>query len=413
MSLDKFVTRTKKIKENNITEESIQKCLETTFKIPSFRDKQHEIIKSVLLEKTDVCAILATGTGKSLCYQLPAVMQQGITIVISPLIALMHDQVTSLISLGVVVERLDSQQKVSVQNKIYKDLEFGNPTIKILYTTPEQVTGKLFDSRKTCYAKNMLAMFAIDEAHCISNWGLNFRKSYRRLDLLKKTFRDVPMIALTATATPKVRKDIIDTLGLKNPKVFVSTFNRPEIMYEFRIDVRDSEKDLCDFLQDHANECGIIYARTKKNVVSLVEKLKSAGYLAEGYHSEINKTEKKNIQNAWISGKIHIIVATISFGMGIDKSNVRFVVHFGLPDSIEAFYQQSGRAGRDKQKSLSVLYFSIEEKNTVEFLIGKESENQDGEIRTIQMDSFEKFVELCTTTGCRRKFILQYLQQDV
>lgn len=332
---------------------------------------------------------------------------KGLTVVVSPLLALMHDQVLALKKLNVEVACLDStQQKTEIQ-RIHKDLENGTPTIKILYTTPEQIQTERFQSLlKTVYCKDNLSLFAIDEAHCISTWGKDFRKSYQKLSVLKKIFPNVPIIALTATATLNVRKDIIETLGLVGSKTFISSFNRPEISYIVKNKdlIDDPKKDLFKFLNEHREECGIIYCRTKKGVEDLVNSLTENKFLAEGYHSEKTKKERKQIQLNWISNKVQIIVATISFGMGIDKGDVRYVVHYTLPDSLESFYQQSGRCGRDKKKSVSLLYYSSDEKSTIQFLLSKE----DNERSKILQEGFEKFIEFCTIKSCRRRFILEY-----
>lgn len=324
----------------------------------------------------------------------------------------MHDQVSTLKKLNIQVACFDSTQGKNEIQRIQKDLENGTPSIKILYTTPEQIQTEKFQSLlKTVYCKDSLSLFAIDEAHCISTWGKDFRKSYQKLSILKKNFPNTPIIALTATATNQVRKDIIDTLGLKDVKTFISSFNRPEITYVVKNKdlIQDPFKDLSKFLDEHREECGIIYCRTKKGVEDLVNSLKEQKFLAAGYHSEKTKKERKEIQNDWISNKVKIIIATISFGMGIDKSDVRYVVHYTLPDSLESFYQQSGRCGRDKKKSVSLLYYSTDEKSTIEFLLSKE----DNERTKILQNGFEKFIEFCTIKSCRRKHILEYFGEKI
>lgn len=410
MSLDAFVVRTKKRNDSEITQECLLSALKDKFHHDSFRSPQLEIVKSICIDKKDTFVLLPTGAGKSLCYQLPGTVLTGITIVISPLLALINEQVTSLKKKGINVASLDSTQKGSTVDAIYKDLMFGTPTIKILYTTPETLSSnKLNNVLKVCYERGNLSLFAIDEAHCISSWGMNFRPSYRRLGQIKKNYGKVPVIALTATATPKVRDDIIKSLNLKDHATFISSFNRPEITYQVKRQVSDVDEDLVKFLKDHDDECGIIYCRSKKGIDSLVEKLNENGFPARAFHGDIPKKEKAKIQEQW-GTEFKLVVGSIALGMGIDKSDVRFVVHMTVPDSLESFYQQSGRCGRDGKPSISLLYFSYDEQSLQEYLITthEKDDSHDEAIIKNQLEGFQKFVKFCTGTECRRKYLLQY-----
>jgi len=308
---------------------------------------------------------------------------------------------------------ISSSQSKKESDKILLELQSGNPQMKLLYVTPERIQTQQFRSiMESLYKKSLIAYIAIDECHCVSQWGHEFRPDYKKLSSIRTDFPDIPICALTATSTYKVQKDVMDTLRLINPIMFKTSFNRANIKYVVRdADLLSNvEEDLVKFLSAHEGECGIIYCRTKVILESLVEKLNNFGIAARGYHASMPQKSRVESQNVWLSNQVKIIVATIAYGMGIDKEDVRFVVHYQLPKSMESFYQESGRAGRDQKPSVSLLYYCEAERRSISWLI----ENQTSS-RTQEADSerFEKVVEYCKLDkGCRRKFILSYFGEE-
>ncbi|KAG2378993.1 hypothetical protein C9374_007631 [Naegleria lovaniensis] len=396
-------------------------ALKTKFKLEEFRPNQFEIIFNLLKNRQDTLAVLPTGAGKSLTYQLPAVILPGVTLVVSPLIALMHNQVQALENLNIKANFWNSSQKKSEITKIQHDMEGGNPKYKIIYVTPELLTANQnFQALMRLLAsRDQLSLIAIDECHTINSWS-DFRKSFRQLGSLKSSFPQVPTIALTATATDKVRTDIVQCLQLRNPKCFITSFNRPNISYEIRYKdiIKDPYGDLCNFLKSRIGECGIIYCRTKNQVEELVSQLSNekddddqALFTVKPYHAGVKLSERKTVLNDWLKGTTKIIVATIAFGMGIDKKDVRFVVHFALPKSLEGFYQESGRAGRDGKKSVSLLYHCSREKSSISFLISRDTKLGADRMQEVEQ-AFTKVCEFCETGCCRRKFILEYFGES-
>jgi ATP-dependent DNA helicase RecQ len=386
------------------TNNSLKNLLQKYFGHHSFRPFQEEIIKSVI-DGNDTLAIMPTGGGKSICFQLPALAFNGLTIVISPLIALMKDQVDALKINGIPAEFLNSTQSTSEQNYIIQRLK--NDEIKLLYLAPERIfsEGNTFiDFLKTL----PIQLFAIDEAHCISQWGHDFRPEYTKLSVLKREFPKVPLIALTATADDKTRLDIIKILGVEKGNKFIAGFNRPNIHY-FVQAKRNSKARLVEFLKNKKKESGIIYTLSRKSTESLAEDLNDLGFSALPYHAGLSNAEREKNQDLFIKDEVKIIVATIAFGMGIDKSNVRFVVHMDLPKNIEGYYQETGRAGRDGLKSDALLFFS---RGDAILLTKYATIEHNPEQSAILLRKLDKMVEYCETTKCRRTFLLNYFGEN-
>lgn len=378
--------------------------LQSKFGYESFRFNQEQIIET-LINKQDAFVLMPTGGGKSLCYQIPALMFPGLTVVISPLIALMKDQVDALKINGIKAAYLNSSLSSSESAAVYNELRQSN--LKLLYIAPERLFsgGDQFLS----FLQTLdISLFAIDEAHCISHWGHDFRPEYRLLSALKKEFPTAPIIALTATADKLTRDDILDKLQLKNAQTFISSFNRPNIHYTI-LPKRGMYDQLLDYLSEHRDDSGIIYALSRNSTESLVEKLRRDGFSALPYHAGLTSDIRKSNQDSFVRDEVKIIVATIAFGMGINKSNVRFVIHTDLPKNIESYYQETGRAGRDGLKSDALLYYSggdvIKLKNfaTIE---GNPEQTR------IMLRKLAQMSALCESNNCRRKSILNYFGEE-
>ncbi|XP_055824572.1 ATP-dependent DNA helicase Q-like 3 [Solanum dulcamara] len=398
-----------------IGKETLVKLLRWHFGHSDFRGKQLEAIEAVLSGRDCFC-LMPTGGGKSMCYQVPALTKPGIVLVVSPLIALMENQVSTLKEKKIPAEFLSSTQTVQVKNKIYEDLESGKPAVRLLYVTPELIATSGFMSKLTkIHARGFLNLIAIDEAHCISSWGHDFRPSYRKLSSLRSHFPNVPVLALTATAVPKVQKDVIESLNLQNPLVLKSSFNRPNIYYEVRYKdlLDDPYADVCKLLKSCGNVCAIIYCLERTMCDDLAIHLTNNGISCAAYHAGLNNKMRSSVLDAWISSKTQVVVATVAFGMGIDRKDVRVVCHFNIPKSMEGFYQESGRAGRDQLPSRSVLYYGVDDHRRMEFILSNTKRNKD-ESSSLQdksskksLDDFKQMVEYCEGSGCRRKMILE------
>ena len=373
--------------------------LERYFGYTSFLPHQEKIIDAVLAGR-DVLAVMATGGGKSLCYQLPALVLGGLTVVVSPLIALMKDQVDSLRANGVTAATLNSSLGYGEQKIIERVILEGR--IRILYVSPERAVQPFFLS---LLAKANVRLIAIDEAHCISMWGHNFRPEYRRLRVLKERFPAVPVIALTATAIPAVQDDIAVQLALKNPARFVGSFNRKNLTYRVVPKARYFPA-LVAYLNEHRDDAGIVYAATREGVETLATKLRSKGFSALPYHAGLPEAVRTEHQEAFSRGDANIICATIAFGMGIDKPDVRFVIHTDLPRDLESYYQETGRAGRDGDPADCILFYSRGDYGMIRFLIEKES--ADAGQKDVAYRKAGAMLDYCETTGCRRKFLLDY-----
>lgn len=352
--------------------DGLDKILADRFHLPAFRPMQREAIESVLAAR-DTLVIMPTGGGKSLCYQLPALLLPGITLVISPLIALMKDQVDSLRRIGIPAMALNSSLTFAETRALVRRAQTGD--FKLLFVAPERLESYPFKDELQYLP---ISLLAIDEAHCISQWGHDFRTSYRRIPDVYSAFADgkrPPVIALTATATPEVQIDIAKLLSLNDPLKIVTGFERPNLAYGVIRDSGDSDKDtrLRDILQSTQTGSSIVYAATRKAVDKITADLRAKNFSAEGYHAGVPLTLRKQIQERYQSGQTKVMVATSAFGMGVDKGDVRTVVHYNIPGSLEAYYQESGRAGRDGNLSHAVLFYNPRDKNLQEMLLRSNS----------------------------------------
>jgi ATP-dependent DNA helicase RecQ len=382
-----------------------QEILKHQFGYDSFRMNQQTAIETVLTGK-DCLVLMPTGGGKSLCYQIPALMLDGLTVVISPLIALMKDQVDALKNNGVEASFLNSTQTGQEQTEVFRAIRSGR--LKLLYVAPERLlqSGEQFID----FLKDInVSLFAIDEAHCISSWGHDFRPEYIQLGKLKRYFPEIPIIALTATADKLVRNDIVERLNIRNADVFVSSFNRPNIYYRIE-PKRNSYAQLLEYLDKRRDESGIIYCLSRNSVDNLAQDLHDEGFSAVPYHAGLDKEKRDRHQELFLRDETKIVVATIAFGMGIDKSNVRFVVHLDLPKNIESYYQETGRAGRDGLQSEALLFFSWGDINKLKGFAEVDGNERQTEIMLKKLKLMGDFGDLKT---CRRKFLLNYFSEEL
>jgi ATP-dependent DNA helicase RecQ len=384
--------------------EKAREILKHRFGFDEFRMNQEPAIEAVLSGR-DCVVLMPTGGGKSLCYQIPALMLDGLTVVISPLIALMKDQVDALRANGVDAAFLNSTQSGSEQVEVFRDVRSGK--LKLLYVAPERLL-QSGDQFLDFLRGTNISLFAIDEAHCISSWGHDFRPEYLRLAALKSEFPKIPLIALTATADKLVRKDIFDRLNVPQAELFISSFNRPNIFYSVE-PKRNSYGQLLDYLEKRKDESGIIYCLSRNSVDSLAEDLKREGYSALPYHAGLDKQTRDKHQESFLRDETKIVVATIAFGMGIDKSNVRFVVHMDLPKNVESYYQETGRAGRDGLPSDALLFFSWGDVIKLKGFAEVDGNAAQSEIMLNKLDQMGKFGDLRT---CRLKFLLNYFSEE-
>ncbi|MBU4222087.1 MAG: ATP-dependent DNA helicase, partial [Euryarchaeota archaeon] len=372
------------------------------FGYSEFRQLQQDIILDVL-KGNDTLVLMPTGGGKSLCYQYPSLLFKGLTIVVSPLIALMKTQVDSLRQNGIAAEYINSSLNYEDISKIKSALLQNR--IRLLYVAPERLTIPSFLS----FLKGLkISLFAIDEAHCISEWGHDFRPEYRQLKIIGTSFPDVPIIALTATATTKVREDIINQLDFKDCKKYIASFNRENLVYYVK-PKQDAFRQIVEFLKTKPHESGIIYCYSRKNVDTLTENLKYAGFRALPYHAGLSASVRSMNQDKFIKDDVEILVATIAFGMGIDKPNIRFVIHHDLPKNLEAYYQETGRAGRDGLRSDCVLFYSYGDRQKIEYFINQMTNEKE---RQIAHDKLMDIINFCDTFVCRRKLLLEYFGED-
>ena len=379
-------------------------ALQKYFGYSEFRHQQGAIIQHVLDNK-DVLVLMPTGGGKSLCYQLPAVLLDGLTIVISPLIALMKDQVDALNVNGIAAGFYNSSQSPNEQADLMRRLQ--NNEIKLLYLAPERLFGS--ENKLVEFLKQLpVVQIAIDEAHCISHWGHDFRPEYLMLAGLKDYFPNIPVIALTATADKLTQKDILEKLNLHDPAVFISSFNRENISYTVS-PKKNSFNQLLAFLDERKDESGIIYCLSRKSTESLAADLKEEGFSAEAYHAGLTNDIKARNQEAFLRDDVKIIVATIAFGMGINKSNVRYVVHMDMPKNIEGYYQETGRAGRDGLASAAILYYSPGDVMKLKEFARVENNPEQSRIMLKKLDDMAGYCQLQT---CRRHYLLKYFDEE-
>ena len=372
-------------------------ALKRHFGYDQFRPLQKEIIEDALAGR-DVFVLMPTGGGKSLCFQLPALMREGLTIVVSPLIALMKDQVDALQTSGIPATYLNSTLDREEAKARWRGLHRGH--YRMLYVAPERLMLDAFLERALNWD---IAQFAIDEAHCISEWGHDFRPEYRELKKLRKHLPDVPIMALTATATERVRADIIKELTLRDPRSYVASFNRPNLTYRV-IPKTASYEQLLAFIRGRPNDNGIVYCASRKSSESLARNLNEHGVSAKPYHGGLTNAERTRHQDAFLRDDVRVITATIAFGMGINKPNVRFVVHYDLPKNLESYYQETGRAGRDGLPSECVLLFSPSDVAKQLHFIDEKAEKE----ARIARAQLQQMVHYAETRQCRRSVLLEY-----
>ncbi|WP_199479545.1 ATP-dependent DNA helicase RecQ [Vibrio harveyi] len=375
-----------------------QRVLEDVFGYQEFRDGQQLVIDAAV-EGRDSLVILPTGGGKSLCYQIPALVRSGITLVISPLISLMKDQVDQLKANGVAAECINSTMPREELLSVYNRMHTGH--LKLVYVSPERVLMRDFIER----LENLpLSMIAVDEAHCISQWGHDFRPEYAALGQLKQQFSHVPFMALTATADDATRRDILERLQLNNPEVYLGSFDRPNIRYNL-VEKHKPVSQIVRYLETQKGNCGIIYCGSRKKVEMVTEKLCNNNIRAAGYHAGMDADERAYVQEAFQRDDIQIVVATVAFGMGINKPNVRFVVHFDIPRNIESYYQETGRAGRDGLPAEAMMLYDPADISWLRRMLDEKDDGPQKQVETHKLNAMSAFAEAQT---CRRQVLLNY-----
>lgn len=377
--------------------------LQSVFGYEAFRSHQADIIEDVMAGQ-DCFVLMPTGGGKSLCYQVPAILRSGTAIVVSPLIALMQDQVSALKANGVKVAYYNSTLDVQTADQVLMQLHTGQ--LDLLYVSPERLFNHTFLQQ---LQQLPVALFAIDEAHCVSQWGHDFRPEYRQIGQLRTFFPQVPFIALTATADEATRQDILQRLHLQQPKVHISSFDRPNIRYTV-LEKRQPMKQLLRFLEarGEVQESGIVYCLSRKRVEEVASQLQANGYNAQAYHAGLPGEVRHNVHQRFIRDEVDIVVATVAFGMGIDKPNVRFVVHYDLPKNIEGYYQETGRAGRDGLASEALLLYGAQDVVTARHFVENQPDEHQRRVEGFKLSSMVDFAESQT---CRRRVLLNYFSE--